>query len=72
MVIGLSKRGEINDIAFKESYASTKETCSECHHHITTLLPADDMTKISDFWIHNGTFQWFLNSTETYNVSSLN
>ena len=48
-VIGWTKRGEINDIAFKESDASTNVTSSEINHHISTLKPALDLTKNDTF-----------------------
>lgn len=49
MMIGWSKRGEINDIVFQKSDASTKVTSSEINHRITTLVPDDDMTTNQQF-----------------------
>ena len=43
-VTGWTKRGEINDVAFKETDASTKVTSSEINHHIKTLVPANNMS----------------------------
>jgi hypothetical protein len=43
-VIGWSKRGEINDIAFKQSDTSEMVTSSEINHHITSLVPANDLS----------------------------
>ena len=43
-VIGWSKRGEINDVAFKESDTAEKVTSSDINHHITLLVPANDLS----------------------------
>ena len=43
-VIGWSKRGEINDVAFKQSDTAEKVTSSEINHHITSIVPANDLS----------------------------
>jgi hypothetical protein len=43
-VIGWSKRGEINDVAFKQSDTTEKVTSSDINHHITSLVPANDLS----------------------------
>jgi hypothetical protein len=43
-VIGWSKRGEINDIAFKQADTTEKVTSSDINHHITSLVPANDLS----------------------------
>ena len=43
-VSGWSKRGEINDVAFKQSDTAEKVTSSEINHHITSLVPANDLS----------------------------
>jgi hypothetical protein len=43
-VIGLSKRGEINDIAFKQSETAEKVTSSDINHHITSIVLSNDLS----------------------------
>jgi hypothetical protein len=43
-VIGWSKRGEINDVAFKQSETAEKVTSSDINHHITSLVPSNDLS----------------------------
>ena len=43
-VFGWSKRGEINDIAFKQADTTEKVTSSEINHHITSIVPANDLS----------------------------
>jgi hypothetical protein len=44
IVSGWSKRGEINDVAFKQSDTTEKVTSSDINHHITSLVPANDLS----------------------------
>ena len=43
-VTGWTKRGNINDIAFKETNTSTKLPSSKINHHFTTIVPDDNIS----------------------------
>ena len=64
-VIGWTKKGEINDIAFNETDASTKLTSAEINHHITTLVPAENMSTKDDFL----NAQWKISMLQEYTLN---